>query len=438
MTTQTSDVVVVGGGLAGLAAATFLGRAGHSVTLFEKAHDVGGRARTQEKHGFQFNLGPHALYRHGAGLRVLGELGVPFSGRIPPLAGLAVQDGQPYALPADPRSMLTTRLLPLAAKLELAKLLVTLPRVDTGPIQNVTVQEWLTQNVRHAETQAVMRMFLRVFTYADAWTTQSAGSAIAQAKRAIQGNVLYLDGGWQTLVEGLRRAAEGAGVAIIKHANVATVERDGAACGARLADGSLHSAKAVILATSPAEAAALVQDETLSRPWTEGAVPVTAACLDLGLSYLPKPDHVLGFGVDRPVYLSVHSKTARLAPDGSALIHLAKYGAGEARADEAELEAFADLLQPGWRNYLVERRFLPRMVVANRLDTAAQGGLAGRPNTAVPDVPGLFLAGDWVGHEGLLADAALASAKRAALDCAARLATSHVPARTPQPAYAAA
>jgi hypothetical protein len=54
------------------------------------------------------------------------------------------------------------------------------------------------------------------------------------------------------------------------------------------------------------------------------------------------------------------------------------------------------------------------MAAAQALVTAAGGGLAGRPAVEVPEVPGLYLAGDWVGAEGLLADASLASARRAA------------------------
>ena len=85
--TQTIDVAVVGGGLAGLAAATFLARAGQTVALFEKSQDVGGRAVTETKDHFHFNLGPHALYCVGRGARVLRELGVEFSGRRPSVSG---------------------------------------------------------------------------------------------------------------------------------------------------------------------------------------------------------------------------------------------------------------------------------------------------------------------------------------------------------------
>ena len=40
-------------------------------------------------------------------------------------------------------------------------------------------------------------------------------------------------------------------------------------------------------------------------------------------------------------------------------------------------------------------------------------GLGGRPGPEVPGVPGLYVVGDWVGPEGVLSDASLASAKSA-------------------------
>ncbi len=59
-------VVVVGGGLAGLAAAAYAARAGTRVILFEAREELGGRARSDEDDGFTFNQGAHALYRGGA------------------------------------------------------------------------------------------------------------------------------------------------------------------------------------------------------------------------------------------------------------------------------------------------------------------------------------------------------------------------------------
>jgi predicted NAD/FAD-dependent oxidoreductase len=78
-------------------------------------------------------------------------------------------------------------------------------------------------------------------------------------------------------------------------------------------------------------------------------------------------------------------------------------------AVRTQLEGVMDTLQPGWREHVAFSRFAPHLTVSHALPTAAQGGLRGRPPVEVTGLSGLFVAGDWVGGEGLLADASLAS-----------------------------
>jgi len=52
------QVIVIGSGFAGLAAASLLAKEGHKVTLLEKNDQPGGRARVWEKDGFKFDMGP--------------------------------------------------------------------------------------------------------------------------------------------------------------------------------------------------------------------------------------------------------------------------------------------------------------------------------------------------------------------------------------------
>ncbi|MCI3950235.1 MAG: NAD(P)/FAD-dependent oxidoreductase, partial [Acidimicrobiales bacterium] len=105
--------------------------------------------------------------------------------------------------------------------------------------------------------------------------------------------------------------------------------------------------------------------------------------------------------------------TADLAPPGSVLVSLAKYlppdAGADADADRRQLERLLDLVQPKWRGEATSVRFLQRAVAATDIPTAGTSGLAGRPGTTVDGLPGVHVAGDWVGPEGLLADAALAS-----------------------------
>ena len=56
-----AEVVVVGGGVGGLAAAIRLGAAGHLVTVLERNDVVGGKLASRERDGFSFETGPSLL-----------------------------------------------------------------------------------------------------------------------------------------------------------------------------------------------------------------------------------------------------------------------------------------------------------------------------------------------------------------------------------------
>jgi len=422
-----SNVAVVGGGLAGLTAANYLARAGFSVTLFEKSRDTGGRARTDVEQGFHFNLGPHALYAGGAAIGILRELGVEFQGRPPATSGgFAIDRGAKHTLPVGPTSLLTSGLFGLGAKLEAARLLGGIGKIDASGVERHSLREWAEREIRRDDARRLFRSLIRVSTYADDPERQSAGAAIAQLQLALASGVLYLDGGWQTLARGLRDSAEKEGVKIITGERVNAVERDERVRGVRLTDGAFYAAQSVVIAAGPAEACELIEggEGTVLSEWAKAAIPVRAACLNVALEHLPQPRALFALGIDRPLYFSVHSAAAKLAPGNGAVIHVAKYlGAGpdgDTRAVERELEETLDIMQPGWRNAVVARGFLPMMTVSNALVTAAQGGVKGRPRPGVPGVEGLYVAGDWVGPKGMLADASMASAKLAAETIARR------------------
>jgi phytoene dehydrogenase-like protein len=143
-----------------------------------------------------------------------------------------------------------------------------------------------------------------------------------------------------------------------------------------------------------------------------------AACLDLALERLPRPQQRFALDLDDALYFSVHSAAARLGPEGVAVVHVMKYLQSEANespeSHQAELETLLDRVQPGWRSHVITQRYLPSMTVAFDIPRASDGGLLGRPSAEVANRPGVLLAGDWVGPAGQLADASAASAERAA------------------------
>ncbi|MBD0369983.1 MAG: NAD(P)/FAD-dependent oxidoreductase [Pyrinomonadaceae bacterium] len=418
-----ADAAVVGGGLAGLVAAAELARGGLKVVLLEKSNHAGGRAITQKfEDGYRFNLGPHALYRKGAAQKILRGLGVKWTGGLPPTkGGHLIYQGRKFISPLGTWSLLRTGLLSLREKLETARLLSSLKTIDVDALDNVTLRAWLESVSRSERVRQLMATIVRVTTYMNDSERLSAGAALRQVRLGLAGNVDYLDNGWQTLVDGALDVARSSGVRVLTNASVIKIKRDGDVYALRLRSGEIYRASAVVLATSPQAAVSLIEggEESALRKWADEALPVKAACLDIALKRLPQPrTGLFALGVDRPLYCIAHSVSAKLAPEGGAVIHLMKnHSTGEdadARADRAELEGLLDLVQPGWRASVAHARFLPAITVSNSVVTAERGGTRGRPGPMVPGLDNLYVAGDWVGAEGMLLDASLASAHHAA------------------------
>ena len=408
------DVIIIGGGLAGLTTAALLARSGNTVTLFEhSSREIGGRARAAEIDGFYFNQGPHALFLTDATDTILKELGITYTGCIPAGKGYLISGAKKREIAGDYNSW-------LSGKNDGSQFFISPAKIDFSQLESVTEQEWLDKNIQDINDAEIIKTILRLNTYANDPDVQSIGPVLHQIYVASRAGVMYLDGGWQTLVDGLLIVAKNANARIVMGKRAIRVKRnDSSGWQVLLEDKTEVSAKIVVIAAGPKDAYSLFDDN--ERPdvlfkAAKKAKAIRLVCLDVALSSLPDKDTLFALGVDRPLYFSVHSAYAKLAPKDGALIHVAKYlGTSiepKPREDQPELEEFLDLLQPGWRQVLVKKRPLPNMVVSNALVTAADGGFGGRPDPRIAE--NLYIVGDWVGKEGLLSNASVASAKHAA------------------------
>jgi phytoene dehydrogenase-like protein len=384
--------VVIGGGLTGLTAANALADAGHRVRLVEQAHAVGGRAQTQQHGEYRMNLGPHALYCGGIAMKTFRNWKLPFSGNFPPAEGRSyfVRENKLYPAVRDVKSLLTTRLFSLGEKLEAARVFSAFSRASAE--DGETMQQWIDRHAQSEHVREFAATITRIATYTTDMDRLSAKAAVEQIAMAVRHNVHYLDGGWQTLVDGLRERATRLGVEI--------------RCGEHLTSLDHLDADGIVLAVGPASVQKLTGKQVPNQQ------PLRMATLDIGIRKLPKGAAHVAFGLDRPLYFSVHSRSARLAPEGAALAHVAKYMdniQADPKALREELEEYASLVMPGWQREAEAVRFLPNLTVTPMMVTPE-----GRPDVDFLGLDNLTVAGDWVGAEGMLADTAVASALKAA------------------------
>lgn len=131
------SIAVVGGGLTGLTTAWRLHRAGHRVTVFEKAPQVGGAITSLARDGWLIEGGPNSLQETAEVAGLITELGL--SDQRAPVAPAAkkrfiVRGGRPVMLPLSPAGLLTSPLFSVGARLRVLAELLTRPRVRTTDV----------------------------------------------------------------------------------------------------------------------------------------------------------------------------------------------------------------------------------------------------------------------------------------------------------------
>ena len=292
---MSADAVVVGGGVAGLAAADRLAAAGLDVLLLEASDRLGGNVRTIAFAGRRLDVGAEVLVtRDPAGIELCRELGldrglvapavdgahVLAGGRLRPLPA-----GAMARLPGDPRDLLRSRLL---SPLGVLRCGVDLVAPSRSPAADVAIGAIVR---RRLGAQVLDRLVdpLLGGVHAGRCDELSAEAlapqllaALATGKGLVRGlraagpgapgpPFVTLRGGLGTLTAALAARARAAGARVRLCAPVHAVR----ACGGdrvsvRLGDGDAVEAAACVIAAPAGPAAALLT----------GIAPAAAAELD--------------------------------------------------------------------------------------------------------------------------------------------------------------
>jgi squalene-associated FAD-dependent desaturase len=169
-----ADVIVIGGGLAGLAAAAALGGSGHSVRIFESRPYLGGRATSYEAGSETIDNCQHVLLRCCVNLfdfyRRLGVVDdIKFYNEY-----VLIEPGgrrstlKPGMLPAPLHfagSMLGLKFLNLSEKLAIARGMLAIRREHARPdLESITFQQWLEE--KRQPPRAIERFWRQILVSA--------------------------------------------------------------------------------------------------------------------------------------------------------------------------------------------------------------------------------------------------------------------------------
>lgn len=271
-------ILVIGAGLAGLACAHALLRAGLDVLVLEAAARAGGVVQTHRGDEYLFEEGPNTVQAGGAAFRAcVDELGL--SSRLISTGGSGGtrwlwHRGRLVPLPGKPQELLTTSLLSWRAKLAL----VTEPlRRWHAPAHEPTLRDFLADRIGLEATMRLAGAFVRGVYGAEIGdlgaqsafprlyaATCARGSLLKAAKslqQAPSGGLVSFPNGLEELVEGFTRAL---GPRLRLSAPVQRLVRAPDGWTAMLDSGEqVHAAQVVVC--TPARAAAALLTEPVSR-----------------------------------------------------------------------------------------------------------------------------------------------------------------------------
>ncbi|MEX0418267.1 phytoene desaturase family protein [Bacillus sp. C30] len=413
------DVAIVGGGLAGLTASIYLAKEGRKVVVLEKSSRFGGRAMTINKNGIYMNLGAHALYRGGEAFLTFNELGMKLTGGMPSTKAHGIWKDDVYTIPTDFRSILSTPLLSWSAKVQFSRLMIHLGKLDVGEVQKMSLSTWAEKEIKDPMVRNIFYALCRTTTYTFAPTIQLASSVLTQIQLSIKEGVFYVDGGWETIITKLRDIANNVGVQFQASKHVLEVENCEGIQKIRCSDDEVFKVNAVVVTIPPKEACKIIKgaEGTSLYRWSEQSVRVTVAALDIGLRRLTNPTHQFALGLDQPIFFTNQSRAAKLSEDGAIVVSVIKYHnpmleINHFHDDQEQLENTMELLHPNWKREVVAKQYLPKITVVHDFSHI---GRVENPGPNIPEMTGVYVAGDWAGHDEILADAAVASGKRAAL-----------------------
>lgn len=410
------DVTIIGGGIAGLSAAVLLARKNLKVTVLERSAELGGRAQSDEVGSSLFDRGPHALMRGGPAYSFFKGLDASFTDRAPAPWGVAYFGDETFSLPQGPLTIMGCEFLSVQDRVDFAAFFADILTLDSDKYDGLSLSDWFKKRRYSADLIDVLNAYFRLISFTDDPDLVSAGAFLEQFQKNIANGVVYVAQGWRALVTALELEAKSLGVELRRRAQVTGLiqEEGGITRGVQLSKGEEILSEKVVFAVSPSAIRRILQSELPQLPQPSKTSYV--ACLSVALSQRGRSPNNFALGIEHPLYASIYTDTVSLGSRDSVVVHGIHYlKQGAELSPETIIERiegiFDSILPRDWKNQCLHRRFLPRMAVNYDMPLAETNGLKGRSGIRALNMDNVFCIGDWVGAEGYLVDASVASAK---------------------------
>lgn len=412
-----TQVLVVGGGLAGLTAAAWLSRHGKRVTLIEKAPKLGGRAITIPIKGFNFNFGAHAIYgRDRSVLRKLEqEIGLQVQWRDFSADKAYYDLGDTTTpLPATLSGILRTEMLDSQNKLrflyEIFRTLTTLERGEQG----VPIGEYLRKEPEQVRDMLLTLSCSNFFTNEPERIPSPLFFQYYRRIFSTQKPVAYIGGGWQSIVNGLEQIVLAHGGEIITKERIQKVLWEEGRIGGLVGRERQYQAEDYLFCVPPKELVNLFAGLRVEELFAEYARyrPTQVVVYDVGLRQrIPSPYTYIFHKKERVFITDISYYDPTCVPEGGQLMQAVSYlNEEEARGDSEEklalIEAVYDKHFPGWREQLETKRVSKKATVQEIKCVDDQRLMP----IKMYSIPNAWFAGDWCEGEGQLSELSFSSA----------------------------
>jgi len=252
--TNSSEVIVIGAGYAGLSAAYDLCKAGHKVTIYEKDSDIGGLAGTFElQPGMRVEKFYHHWFTNDVDvLGLIDELGLGHLKQYHSSNTGLYFTNSIFRL-ASPLDLLSFPGIPFIDRIRTGLMALIARRVnDWKPLENISAEDWLVKIGGRKAYNAIWKPLMQGKFGVEApnvsavWMWNKLKLRGSSRNKKGGESLVYFGGGFGALTDGIRKSLESLGVTIHLNTGVKRIlTENGRATGVETERGT-HRANAVL------------------------------------------------------------------------------------------------------------------------------------------------------------------------------------------------